>query len=87
MKVENDAGVENVFQYLFMKMANVSSALYAHGISLVVQCFYRFPKYFRHWVIQMKLCTLLAYCLRQIIAQRFFEGFFYFSYPQLYFYT
>ena len=54
-----------------MKMANVSSALNAQGISLVVQCLYGFPKYFRDWVIQMKLGTLLAYCLRQIIAQIF----------------
>ena len=47
MKVENDTGVENVFQYLFMKMANVLSALNAHDISLAVQCFYGFPKYYR----------------------------------------
>ena len=67
----NDAGVENVFQHLAGKITEVSFAFYAQTISRTVQCFDYNPKCFRDWVIQMKLGTLLAYCLRQTFVGRF----------------
>ena len=71
MEPENDTGVENVFQLLAGKITEVSFALNAQAISQSVQCFDYNPKCFRDWVIQMKLGTLLAYCLRQTFARRF----------------
>ena len=61
----NDAGVENVFQHLAGGINTVSFALNAQAISQTVQCIEYNPKYFRDWVIQIKLGTLLAICLRQ----------------------
>ena len=54
-----------LFKYLAGKKTNVSFAFNAQAISQTVQCFDYNPKCFRDWVIQMKLCTLLAYCLRK----------------------
>ena len=67
----NDTGVKNVFQHLAWKITEVSFAFYAQAISQTVQCFDYNPKCFRDWVIQMKLGTLLAYCLRQTFVGRF----------------
>ena len=67
----NDAGVENVFQHLAGKITEVSFAFNAQTISQTVQCFDYNPKCFRDWVIQMKLGTLLSYCLRQTFVGRF----------------
>ena len=67
----NDAGVKNVFQHLAGKITEVSFAFYAQATSQSVQCFDYNPKCFRDWVVQMKLGTLLAYCLRQTFACRF----------------
>ena len=71
MTVLNDAGAENVFKHLARKIIEVSFAFYAQTISKTVQCFDYNPKCFRDWVIQMKLGTLLAYCLRQTFVGRF----------------
>ena len=71
MAVLNDAGVKNVFQHLAGKITKVSFAFNAQAISRSVQCFDYNPKCFRDWVIQMKLGTLLAYCLRQTFVGRF----------------
>ena len=71
MEILNDAGVKNVFQHLAWKITEVSFAFYAQAILQTVQCFDYNPKCFRDWVIQMKLGTLLAYCLRQTFARRF----------------
>ena len=67
----NGAGVRNVFQHLAGEIIEVSFAFNAQAISQSVQCFDYNPKCFRDWVIQMKLGTLLAYCLRQTFARRF----------------
>ena len=64
----NDAGVENMFQHLAGEITEVSFAIYAQVISQTVQCFHYNPKCFRDLVIQIKLCTMLAYCLRQTFA-------------------
>ena len=66
-----DACVGSLFQHLAGKMTEVSFAFYAQAISQTVQCFDYNPKCFRDWVIQMKLGTLLAYCLRQTFACRY----------------
>ena len=71
MAVLNDAGVEDVLQHLAGKITEVSFAFNAQAISQSVQCFDYNPKCFRDWVIQMKLGTLLAYCLRQTFVGRF----------------
>ena len=71
MEPENDTGVEGVFQHLAREITEVSFAFYAQTISQTVQCFDYNPKCFRDWVIQMKLGTLLAYCLRQTFVVRF----------------
>ena len=71
MAVLNDEGVEDVLQHLAGKITEVSFAFYAQTISQTVQCFDYNPKCFRDWVIQMKLGTLLAYCLRQTFVGRF----------------
>ena len=71
MEPENDTGVVNVFQHLAGKITDVSFAFNAQTISKTVQCFDCNPKCFRDWVIQMKLGTLLAYCLRQTFVGRF----------------
>ena len=71
MAVLNDAGVDDVLQHLAGKITEVSFACNAQAISQSVQCFDYNPKCFRDWVIQMKLGTLLAYCLRQTFARRF----------------
>ena len=71
MAVLNDAGAENVFKHLAWEITEVSFAFYAQTISQTVQCFDYNPKCFRDWVIQMKLGTLLAYCLRQTFVGRF----------------
>ena len=67
----NDAGVGNVFQHLTGEITEASFAFNAQAISQSVQCFDYSPKCFRDWVIQMKLCTLLAYCLRHTFARQF----------------
>ena len=67
----NDAGVGNVFQHLTGEITKVSFAFNAQAISQSVRCFDYNPKCFRDWVIQMKLGTLLAYCLRQTFVGRF----------------
>ena len=67
----NDAGVKNVFQHLAWEITEVSFAFNAQAISQSVQCFDYNPKCFRDWVIQMKLGTLLAYCLRHTFVGRF----------------
>ena len=67
----NDACAENVFKHLAWEITEVSFAFYAQTISQTVQCFDNNPKCFRDWVIQMKLGTLLAYCLRQTFVGRF----------------
>ena len=67
----NNAGVKNVFQHLAGDITEVSFTFNAQAISQSVQCFDYNPKCFRDWVIQMKLGTLLAYCLRQTFARRF----------------
>ena len=69
MAVLNDAGVEDLLQHLDGKINEVSFAFNAQAISQSVQCFDYNPKCFRDWVIQMKLGTLLAYCLRQTFAR------------------
>ena len=71
MAVLNDAGAENVFKHLAREITEVSFAFYAQNISQTVQCFDYNPKNFRDWIIQMKLGTLLAYCLRQTFVGRF----------------
>ena len=71
MAVLNDAGAENVLKHLAREITEVSFAFYAQTISQTVQCFDNSPKCFRDWVIQMKLGTLLAYCLRQTFVGRF----------------
>ena len=71
MAVLNDAGAENVFKHLAREVTEVSFAFYAQTISQTVQCFDYNPKCFRDWVIQIKLGTLLAYCLRQMLAHLF----------------
>ena len=71
MEPENDTGAENVFKHLAKEITEVSFAFYAQTISQTVQCFDYNPKCFRDWVIQMKLGTLLAYCLRQTFVGRF----------------
>ena len=71
MAVLNDAGAENVFKHLAREITEVSFAFYAQTILQSVQCFDYNPKCFRDWVIQMKLGTLLAYCLRQMLACRY----------------
>ena len=71
MAVLNDAGAENMFKHLAREITEVSFAFYAQTISQTVQCFDYNPKCFRDWVIQMKLGTLLAYCLRQTFVGRF----------------
>ena len=71
MAVLNDAGAENVFKHLAREITKVSFAFYAQTISQTVQCFDYNPKCFRDWVIQMKLGTLLALCLRQTFVGRF----------------
>ena len=71
MAVLNEAGAENVFKHLAREITEVSFAFYAQTISQTVQCFEYIPKCFRDWVIQMKLGTLLAYCLRQTFVGRF----------------
>ena len=71
MAVLNDAGVKNVFKHLAREITEVSFTFYAQTISQTVQCFDNNPKCFRDWVIQMKLGTLLAYCLRQTFVGRF----------------
>ena len=71
MAVLNEAGAENVFKHLAGEITEVSFAFHAQAISQSVQFFYYNPKCFRDWVIQMKLGTLLAYCLRQTFARRF----------------
>ena len=67
MAVLNDAGAENVFKHLAREITEVSFAFYAQTL----QCFEYNPKCFRDWVIQMKLGTLLAYCLRQTFVGGF----------------
>ena len=67
----NDACVRNVFKHLATEITEVSFSFYAQTISQTVQCFDYNPKCFRDWVIQMKLGTLLAYCLRQTFVSRF----------------
>ena len=67
----NDACVRNVFKHLATEITEVSFAFYAQTISQTEQCFDYNPKCFRDWVIQMKLGTLLAYCLRQTFVGRF----------------
>ena len=67
----NDAGVENVFQHFAWKITEVSFAFNAQTISQSARGFDYNPKCFRDWVIQMKLGTLLACCLRQTFARRF----------------
>ena len=67
----NDAGAENMFKHLAWEITEVSFAFYAQTISQTTQCFDYNPKCFRDWVIQMKLGTLLAYCLRQTFVGRF----------------
>ena len=69
MEVLKDAGVGNLFQHLAGKITEVSFAFYAQALSQFVQCFDYNPKCFRDWVIQMKLGTLLAYCLRPFFAR------------------
>ena len=71
MAVLNDAGAENVFKHLAREITEVSFAFNAQAISQSVQWFDYNPNCFRDWVIQMKLCTLLAYCLRQTFVGRF----------------
>ena len=71
MAVLNDAGAETLFKHLAREITEVSFAFNAQAISQSVQCFDFNPKCFRDWVIQMKLGTLLAYCLRQTFARRF----------------
>ena len=71
MAVLNDAGAENVFKHLAREITEVSFAFYAQTISQTVQCFDYNPKRFRDWVIQMKLGTLLTYCLRQTLLVDF----------------
>ena len=71
MEPENDTGVKNVYQHLAGDITEVSFAFYAQTISQIVQCFDYNPKCFRDWVIQMKLGTLLAYCLKQTFVGRF----------------
>ena len=71
MAVLNDAGAENAFKHLAREINKVSFAFYAQTISQTVQYFDYNPKCFRDWVIQMKLGTLLAYCLRQTFVGRF----------------
>ena len=71
MDILKDAGVGNPFQHLAGIITEVSFAFYAQTISQTVQCFDYNPKCFRDWVIQMKLGTLLAYCLRQTFVGRF----------------
>ena len=71
MAVLNDAGAENVFKHLAREITEVSFAFYAQTFSGTVQCFDYNPKCFRDWVIQMKLGTMLAYCLRQTFARPF----------------
>ena len=71
MAVLNEAGAENVFKHLAREITEVSFAFYAQTISQTVQCFEYNTKCFRDWVIQMKLGTLLAYCLRQTFVGRF----------------
>ena len=68
MAVLNDAGAENVFKHLAREITEVSFAFYAQTISQTVQCFDYNPKSFRDWVIQMKLGTLLAFCLRLLLV-------------------
>ena len=70
MAVLKDVGVGNLFQHLAGKITKVSFVCNAQAISQTVQCFDYNPKCFRDWVIQMKLGTLLAYCLRQTFACR-----------------
>ena len=71
MECLKHAGVGNLFQHLAGKITEVSFAFYAQTISQTVQCFDYNPKCFRDWVIQMKLGTLLAYCLIQTFVGRF----------------
>ena len=71
MEVLKGAGVGNLFQHLAGEITEVSFAFNAQAISQSVQCFDNNPKCFRDWVIQMKLGTLLAYCLRQTFVGRF----------------
>ena len=67
----NDAGVQNVYQHLTGEITEVTFAFNNQAISQSVQCFDYNSKCFRDWVIQMKLGTLLAYCLRHTFAHRF----------------
>ena len=71
MEVLKDAGVGNLVQQLAEQITEVSFALNIQAISQTVQCFNYNPKCLRDWVIQMKLGTLLAYCLRQMLACRY----------------
>ena len=71
MEPENDTGFKNVFQHLAEEITEVSFALNAQAISPSVQCFDYNPKCFRDWVIQMKLCNLLAFGFRRTFACRF----------------
>ena len=71
MAVLNDAGAENVFKHLAWEIIEVSFAFNAQAISQSVQCFDYNPKCLRDWVIEMKLGTLLACCLRQTFVGRF----------------